>query len=85
MQRSDQLWSRLPFEDDGENDLSGLDLVDDIGVLQAGVPAVNILDALADLQFRGKDKDGKIDLEAQTGLDAKVGGAELYEIFRLAG
>ena len=97
MQRSDQPRSRqrrlvrrtdisgLSFEDDGKDDLSRLDLVDDIGILQTGVPAVDILDTLADLQLGGKNKDGEIDLKAKTGLDAKVGGAELYQVFCLAG
>ena len=97
MQRSDQPRSRqrrlvrrtdisgLSFEDDGKDDLSGLDLVYDIGILQAGVPAMNILEALADLQLGGKDKDGEIDLKAKACLDAKVGRAELYQVFRLAG
>lgn len=76
---------RLAFEDYGEYDLPGLDLIDDIGVLQAGVPAMDVLDPLAELQLGGENKYGHIDLEADAGFYAEVGGAELYQVLRFAG
>lgn len=73
------------FEDNGEYDLPRFDLIDDIGVLQAGVPAMDVLDTLAEFQLRRENKYGHIDLEADAGFYAEVGGAELYQVLRFAG
>src|SRR5882757_4050157 len=56
------LWKKYPersllaFEDEGENDHPRLQFIDDVGILQAGVTAMDIFDPFADLEFRREDK-----------------------------
>ena len=79
------IYAVLTFEDQREYDLPGLDLVDDIGVLQVGVPAMDIFDPLAELQLGREDEHGHIDLEADAGFYAQVGRGELYQVLCLPG
>lgn len=75
----------LSLEYDGKDDLSRFYFVDDIGVLEIGVTAVDVFDALTDFQFGGEDKNGKIQLESKAGFDAEIGAGEFDEIFCFAG
>ena len=49
---------------DAEHDHPGKDLVKNIGEFQVFIPAVNIIQAVADLDLWGKNKTGEIEIEA---------------------
>ena len=59
-------------------------LVKDVGEFKVGIAAMNIAKAIADFDFRRKNKTGEIKIKANTCFNTIIIFINLYQFFRLA-